>query len=210
MLHEVQHPAAVTLGEARHLLELGEPVVALGQVGAGERGFAARSQTAGVELGAAVNRQLLERLVEDLGVEVDAGQDILPGLRPSPERIEEPLQGLHLGIVALVEELVSTPVDERVHQHGPRRLAVAAGSADLLVVPLERSGQRGVDHGADVGLVDAHPEGDGRDDDLELAREEARLDAVSLLRVEPRVIGGGAELRPSSRASSSAPLRVGA
>ena len=42
------------------------------------------------------------------------------------------------------------------------RLAVAAGAADLLVIRFHGSGDVGVQHKADVLLVDAHAEGVGR------------------------------------------------
>ncbi len=73
--------------------------------------------------------------------------------------------------------------------------ATVSGAADLLVVPLERRGERGVDHGADVRLVDPHPERDRRHDDVELPREEGALDGLSLLGVEPGVVGRGAARR---------------
>ena len=53
-------------------------------------------------------------------------------------------------------------------------LAVASGAADLLVIRLDAAGQRGVDDGADIGLVDAHAERDRGDDHFELAGEEPR------------------------------------
>ncbi len=79
-----------------------------------------------------------------------------------------------------------------VEEHRSRRLPVASGAADLLVVGLDAAGKRGVDDGADVGLVDAHAEGDGGDDDIELAREEVALDAFADAGFEAGVIGGGA------------------
>ena len=48
-----------------------------------------------------------------------------------------------------------------------------------------------MDDGADVGLVDAHAEGDGGDDDFELAGEEVALDALAGGGVEAGVVGGG-------------------
>ena len=101
-------------------------------------------------------------------------------------------------VVALEEELVHLAVGEGVEQDGARGLAVAAGAADLLVVALDGAGQRGVDDGADVGLVDAHAEGDGGDDDFELAGEEVALDALAGGGVEAGVVGGG-ELRAEVR-----------
>ena len=49
-----------------------------------------------------------------------------------------------------------------------------------------------MDDGADVGFVDAHAEGDGGDDDFELAGEEVALDALACGGVEAGVVGGGA------------------
>jgi hypothetical protein len=50
-----------------------------------------------------------------------------------------------------------------------------------------------VDDGADVGLVDAHTEGDGGDDDFDGALEELLLDALAGGGVESGMIGGGGE-----------------
>ena len=70
------------------------------------------------------------------------------------------------GIVALEEEVVHLAVGEGVEQDGAGWEAISAGAAYLLVVLLDRAGERGVDDGADVGFVDAHTEGDGGDDDF--------------------------------------------
>ena len=51
-----------------------------------------------------------------------------------------------------------------------------------------------MDDGADVGLVDAHAEGDGGDDDFELAGLEGALDALADGGFEAGVIGGGWEV----------------
>ena len=57
---------------------------------------------------------------------------------------------------------------------------VASGSADLLVDrTFDGARERGVDDGADVGFVDAHAEGDGGDDRVEFAGEEAGLCVVA-------------------------------
>ena len=78
-----------------------------------------------------------------------------------------------------------------VEEDGAAGEAVASGSADLLVEGFDGAGEGDVDDGADVGLVDAHAEGDGGDDDFELSCEEAGLDAVAGGRVEAGVVGGG-------------------
>ena len=66
-----------------------------------------------------------------------------------------------------------------------------------------------LDDGADIGFVDAHSEGDGRHDVLQLALLEFPLHRVPVLRIEPGMVGGGGKLRESSAASVSACLRVG-
>ena len=89
-----------------------------------------------------------------------------------------------------MEEVVRAPVGIGVHQDGAAGLAVAAGAAYLLVIAFEAGGQRGVDDRAHVGLVDAHSEGDGGDDDFEASFEKLALDALAGLRVESSMIGG--------------------
>ena len=111
----------------------------------------------------------------------------------------------NIGIVALKEEIVRAAVGIGVHQDRRARAAVAAGAADLLVVAFHAAGQRGVDDGADVRLVDAHAEGDGRDDDVELAREEIGLHLFAARgRPGPRGTAAAAKSRCSSSASFSA------
>ncbi len=94
-------------------------------------------------------------------------------------------------VVALEEELVHLAVGVGVEQDGAGGEAVAAGAADLLVEGFDRGGESGVDDGADVGLVDAHAEGDGGDDDFERAGLEGGLDALAGGGFEAGVVGGG-------------------
>jgi hypothetical protein len=70
-----------------------------------------------------------------------------------------------------------------------RRLAVAAGAPGLLIIGLDRLGQAGMRDEADVGLVDAHAEGDRRDHHHVLARDEIMLVLRAHRRVEPGMIG---------------------
>ena len=91
--------------------------------------------------------------------------------------------------VAVDEGAASRDVAGADQHLGDRVLAVAAGAADLLVVRLDRAGGREMDHGADVGPVDAHAEGVGRDDDLELAGGEGDRDLVAALAGEAGVVG---------------------
>ena len=79
-----------------------------------------------------------------------------------------------------------------MHQYGAALLAVAACAADLLVIALERGGQAGMNHGANVGLVDAHSKRNGRDHYVEFARLKRILDVFANLRLKPCVIRRGA------------------
>ena len=72
--------------------------------------------------------------------------------------------------------------------------AVAPGASDLLVVGFEAARQRGVDHGAHVGLVDAHAERDGGDHHFDAAIQELLLHALAVLGIEAGVVGGAGEV----------------
>ena len=94
--------------------------------------------------------------------------------------------------------LVLPRLDERPHpghvlpseeQQRLRRQPIAPRAADLLVVALEMLRQVPVDHEPDVGLVDAHPEGDRGRHDLDLVENERFLDPLPLLRRQPGVVG---------------------
>ena len=52
-----------------------------------------------------------------------------------------------------------------------------------------------MDDGADVGFVDAHAEGDGGDDAIQLASLEVLLDAFADLGGKAGVVGGGGKER---------------
>ena len=76
------------------------------------------------------------------------------------------------------------------------RRAVAAGAADLLRVRLEALGQVEVVDVADVGLVDAHAEGDRRDDDVAGRRRPPLLHRDAVLGAHARR-GTGAPAGPA-------------
>ena len=66
-------------------------------------------------------------------------------------------------------------VVRRVQQHATGRLLVAAGTAGLLQVVLQGSGNVGVNHQAHVRLVNAHAKGVCRDDHPQFSVDEALL-----------------------------------
>ncbi len=90
---------------------------------------------------------------------------------------------LRLDPLAGTGEILGAP-----EQPGLRRLAVAAGAAGLLVIGLDRLRDAGMRDEADVGLVDAHAEGDRRGDHHVLGLHEGGLVARAHLRLETRVI----------------------
>ena len=111
-------------------------------------------------------------------------------------KAEERVQPLVVGLLALdrrrtfVDLGAAQPdVVGAVERQGVGGRAVAARPADLLVVALDRLRQVGVGDVADVGLVDAHAEGDGRADDEPVLPLEAGLAAAALVGVEPGVVG---------------------
>ena len=85
-----------------------------------------------------------------------------------------------------------------VHQVGAAGRSVAPGAANLLVVAFEGRGQPGVNHGADVGLVDAHAEGDGGHDDLQFAGLKGGLHALAGRRIKARVVSRRGNARRDS------------
>jgi hypothetical protein len=76
-------------------------------------------------------------------------------------------------VLAEKEVLLHALVGVEVEQRCARGESVAAGAADLLVVALDGVGQLVVDDEARVGLVDAHAERFGGDDDPVAAVHEA-------------------------------------
>jgi hypothetical protein len=89
---------------------------------------------------------------------------------------------------------VHLAVGVAVEQDCARGQAIAAGATDFLVEGFDAGGQRGVHDRADVGFVDAHSEGDGGDDNFELAGLEGLLDALADAGFEAGVICGGGKV----------------
>src|SRR5262249_51827130 len=108
-----------------------------------------------------------------------------PPVRPAHQLEEESplvLEHLRIGrgpvLAAALEQTAAQREIARTHQQeSDRVLAVATGTADFLVVRLDRSGRIQMDDGPHVRPIDAHPEGVGADDDLELPVGELLLHA---------------------------------
>ncbi len=124
---------------------------------------------------------------------------------PVRRRREQPLGDavdlLARELGALDEEHVQALVLGLREQQRPRRKAVAARAARLLVPGLERRRDADVGDRPHVRLVDAHAERVRRDDHVEVAVHEPPLDRRAPLAGEARVVGGdldaerGAEVR---------------
>ena len=67
------------------------------------------------------------------------------------------------------------------------------GPADLLVVGDRRARPLVVDDEAEVGLVEAHAERDGRDQRLDVAVDEGVLERLALRRRQVGVVGTGVD-----------------
>ena len=83
-----------------------------------------------------------------------------------------------------------------IEQQGFAGEPVAARAPGLLVVALHVLGKVHVHDKAHVGLVDAHAERDGGDDDADVVAEEFLLVERPDILVEPRVVGQGRVPRP--------------
>ena len=114
------------------------------------------------------------------------------GLAQGQQRVEplviDPLD--LVGPVGIVDHQAADPDIVHAMEHeGLRRLAVAPGPSDLLVVRLDGRREVGVGDEPDVGLVDAHAEGDGRHHDDTVFGQETVLVPVPVALVHAGVIG---------------------
>ena len=89
--------------------------------------------------------------------------------------------------------LLPRPIPRRVEENAVARQTVAPRPARLLVVALDALGHVVVDDEANVGLVDAHAERDGGNDDRGLIPDEPLLVQASDRRIESGMIRQGAE-----------------
>src|SRR5262245_16194610 len=117
-----------------------------------------------------------------LAVVAEIAQQHLPatlaGFGKTQQRVE--LAVLHplarLGRTRLVDEAAAQRDILRAIDHERLgRQAVTAGAAGLLVIGFDACGQVHMQDEAHIGLVDAHPEGDGRRHDQALLMLEAAL-----------------------------------
>ena len=81
------------------------------------------------------------------------------------EGVKFAVQGGRIRVLGLEDPDPTLIVVGRIEQDALRGVAVAAGTADLLVVNVQRGGHPVVNHETDVGFVDAHAKSDGGDDD---------------------------------------------
>ena len=193
---EADHLLGLAAGE--HVGEMADPEAHLGAEGGGEQ-FARRlggvdrhrRRQAIVAIAAAFGRILAE-MAEQQGAAAAGGLDE-GGERVEPLALAGAARLGDFGLdpVARPREILGAP-----EQPGLGRIAVAAGAAGLLVKGLDRLGQAGMGDEADVRLVDAHPEGDGRDHHHILAADERPLVGGADPRVEPGMIGQGLAVRP--------------
>ena len=114
-----------------------------------------------------------------------------------PDQGVEPLMRAPLVVVAAViavdEHPAHADVVEPVEHARLAGGSVAGRAADLLVIGLDPRRDVGVEDVADIGLVDAHAEGDGRDDHHPRLGDEDVLVSVAVLRGHPGMVGERAE-----------------
>ncbi len=115
-------------------------------------------------------------------------------LRQTEQRVEPPvIGGAHLGRGGALVDLAAAEADV-VGPEQRQRIgggAVATRAADLLIIALNRFRQVGMGDPADVGLVDAHPEGDRGDDDQAILALEPRFDDAAILGLHPGMVVAG-------------------
>ena len=129
-------------------------------------------------------------LFELVDEHLERDDDRTPGIVPGDHReeIERAGHEFRLRVGAVEEEALRVVVAPEVNQDAARGIAIATGAAGLLIVRLERPRHVVVEHEADVGLVDAHPERVRRDQHVDLSGHEAILHVGAHALVEPGVI----------------------
>ncbi len=99
-------------------------------------------------------------------------------------------------------------VSESVHEDAPGGLAVAPGASALLVVVLDRLGQRVVYDEPDVRLVDTHTERDRSDYGLDLVRRPLLVDRAAGGRFQVGVVDSNLKNGGKKAAEEPNPKRV--
>ncbi len=142
------------------------------------------------QAGVAVAAPLPVRVLAEVGQELAAA---------APGGLAQGEHGVQVGLGAAAERLVALAeldqlallhdVVESVRHPGRGGQAVAPRASGLLVVALDRLGQVQVGDEPHVRLVDAHAEGDGRDDHQALLAQEPRLVRRTGARVQAGVVG---------------------
>src|SRR6478736_4939114 len=100
--------------------------------------------------------------------------------------------GLRFVFTGIREAVVGFDLRPRIEQHAIALQTIAPGSPELLIIALHRARHVVMHHEAHVRLVDAHAEGDGSDDHVDLVVLEGVLHFRSHARVEPSVVVTGA------------------
>ena len=160
----------------------------------------ASQHLAGLRIGASLRRLQADVAAPALlGVPhlAEVPQQEPPPARPQLAQLDD-LGQIPAGVLSLRrvfhlldEELVLDPVGLRVEEDAVAGQAIAAGPARFLVVALDGLGQVVVDDEADVGFVDSHAKGDGRDDHGDLVPDKPLLGRPADRVVETSVIGKG-------------------
>jgi len=116
---QLEHPAPCPLGQVRHLEQVIGLALPLGQVRRPPARLAAAQLLVAADLDPAVDPQLLDGAAEIVVAHVQASPQRVPRDRVAGGVAGQPvvhaLEPGRVGVVALVEELVSSPVGERVH-----------------------------------------------------------------------------------------------
>jgi hypothetical protein len=160
-----------------------------------------RERLLGRDGGVVEGRRILAEVADAADAGVGLSKVAAHGLGPAGRAVQhgEQLAGLaHLNRLDLLRhgaglQTPQRPGDVRRAIQGDAvgGFSVAAGAADLLPVGLQAARRIGVDDEADVGLIDPHAEGDGRDHDGAVLGEEAFQPPVALGPGHAGVIGDG-------------------
>ena len=146
-----------------------------------------------------LHQQGLERQLADIALVRQGPEQELPlAIRDSAlQLVQHPSNPLQLRRIAVDEVLQHIEAVAIGQYQAIGRLAVAPGPTYFLAVVLDGLGQVEMHHVADIGLVDAHAEGDGGDNAVQLPAHELLLDSLPLLMGQAGVIGRGRNFVPT-------------